>query len=174
MTDSWNQPEFDEDHDEGGEGKGKNPVRDRMRKLEKENADLRKANEKLTSQTRQSSVETLLEAAKVKHAAKVAGLVPANVEATAEAVKQWLDTYADVFSIQTDQTDDAKEGEGSAPEPDPEKAEQAEKLGRIGKATSATSTPTKQADLLKQVAGAKNREELLALVQQAGGGFGMG
>jgi hypothetical protein len=169
----WNQPDDFDDLEEGEEGKGKNPVRDRMRKLEKENKELRETNAKLSSQTRKTSVERLLADAHVKHASKVAGLVPGDVEATAEGVKQWLDTYADVFSIETE--DDAGEGGDSDGEPTPEQVEQAQKMGRIGKATASNTTPTKQADLAKRLADPKlTREELLGMIEEAGGGFGSG
>lgn len=173
MANQWNQPDddFDDDLDESQDPKKPNPLRDRMRKLEKENKELKEANEKLSSASRKSSVKELLAEAKVKHASKVAGLVPADVEATAEAVKKWLDDFSDVFSIETEE---AGEGE-SSDEQTPEQAEQAEKMARIGKVTAATSTPGKEADLLRELSSKDLKpERLLEIIEKAGGGRGIG
>jgi hypothetical protein len=177
MANDWDQlDDFDENSDEGGqEPKKTNPLRKRMRELERENQQLKETNSKLAKETRSSSLVQLLRAAKVKHAPKVAVLVPSDVDSTEDGVKKWLEDYAEVFNIQTEPTGEGGgEGEGTTQEP-PEQTEQAEKLGRIGKVTASTATVTKQADLLRRLNDPNlKKEELLQMIYDAGGGPGSG
>lgn len=54
--------------------------------------------ETLEKKDRASTLGSILESKGVP--AKVAGLLPADLEATPEAVEKWLDDYADVFNIE--------------------------------------------------------------------------
>jgi hypothetical protein len=170
----WNQPDYDDDDLDGNEPDGKkpNPVRDRLRKLEKENKDLKDQHAKATKELRQNNIANAL-ANKVKDPAKVAKLIPADVDASVEAIEKWLADYADVFAVVTTEGDPSPEGESA--EPDPEALAQQQAMSRIGKASGAGSTPTKQADLQARLADPKlTREELVKMIEQAGGGVGTG
>lgn len=179
MADSWNKPDdgydddddFDSDPQEGGKGK-KNPLREHLRKLEKENKDLKEANQKFNQQLRQNSIETVLTSKGLNP--KVAKLVPEAVEPTAEAVGKWLEDYSDVF------TPSSEDGEGSSGEGGQESSEasaQGEAMGRISEATSAAQTPSgkKQDEQARRLASDDlTKEELLKMIEQEGGGFGSG
>lgn len=163
MTD-WDDPEFNE---EGQQQQKPNPMREHLRKLEKENKALKEANEKALAQLRQRTVSDVLTAKGYK--AKVAKLIPADVEPTDEAVGKWLEEFADVFGV----TPDA--GEGKAEDGAAAPAE-GDKLNRISEATAAVSgVPTSQADLRTKLADPSlTREQLVELINKAGGGYGSG
>lgn len=167
----WNQPDFydDDDPNSNPDGKQTNPVRDRLRKLEKENKELKEQHAEAMKQLRQTNIANVL-TDKVKDPAKVARLIPADVDSTAEAIEKWLADYADVFAV-VPAEDPAPEGDGEPPEPDAN----ADAMGRIGKATQSGATPTKQADMAAKLADPNlTRDELIKLIEAAGGGYGSG
>src|SRR5258706_6661091 len=103
---------------------------------------------KLKAEARTSAVAKVLEAKKVN--AKVAKLVPADVEPTTEAVEKWLDEFGDVFGIKAEEP----EGENATPpDPDADAAAQAyiAAMRQMGTLTTGALTPSKEADLLAKI-----------------------
>src|SRR5438132_12999073 len=95
------QPWEDDDIDESGEQD--NPMKQMrayIKKLEKERDELRTENDTLKPQLRTRSVVDILTAKGVKAPSKVAKLVPQDVDATDEAVAEWLADYSDVLGIE--------------------------------------------------------------------------
>ena len=95
MTD-WNDTEFDEFNQDSDLVKR---LRKEIQERDKKLGDLDKELGSLKKAERSRTVETVLSEKGIP--AKVAKLVPSDVEPTAEAVEKWLGEYGDIFGIQT-------------------------------------------------------------------------
>lgn len=80
-----------------------------------EKAALEKAAE-FEAQLRKNAVEGVLNARSVP--AKVAKLIPADVEASAEAVGKWLDDYGDVFGVSSSAGQEENANTSAGQDPD--------------------------------------------------------
>lgn len=172
---TWDDPySDDENQDEANSAKG---LRAHLKKLEKENAELRTLNEKLAKDTRQHTIAQALTAK--GFSAKLARLVPIDVESTEEAIGKWLEDNAELFPPPK-----PAEGDGSTPQEGAgsdgtqggsEGGEDAAQMGRISAAVNTAQTPTKQADLMAVLRDKSlTHEKLMELVHAAGGGAGVG
>jgi len=107
------------DDDEGTEaGNGPKALRDALAKEKKEKrdalkrlADLEEQFKEANKAVRSTTLQEALKTAGVKDAAKVAKLYPADGEATADAVAQWVAEYGDVLNISTASSDAALDEE---------------------------------------------------------------
>ena len=91
-TNDWMEP--------GYEDQGTELVKDLRKQLREKASSEKELAEKLAkleNQLRTETVSKVLEGRGVP--AKVAALIPSNVEATADGVGKWLDEYGDVFNI---------------------------------------------------------------------------
>lgn len=178
MSNQWMQPddEYEEDEEQAQQQLPKG-FRTQLNKVTKENRELREANDKLLKQVRETAISQVLSTKGVD--AKVAKLVPADIEPTAEAVEKWLADWGDVFTPKSSEGKGSQEageenstGEG---EGDTEGAEFAATMGRISAATNGAQPPGKQADLLNQLNDKSlTQEKLMELIAAHGGGFGAG
>jgi len=129
-------------------------------------AELEEENTKLSKVSRSSTVAEVLKSKGVNE--KVAALVPADVDATPEAITQWLTDYADVFGIKQNAPAGEQEREatgGSEVDPEVEAA-----LQSINSTVATSQTPGKEADILARLNDPNlTFEELQTLMAQNGG-----
>lgn len=178
LTDQWND---DTDSNDGGGQQGSNGggLRKQLEQALARLKTLEGENETLKTQTRQAAISTLL--TEKKYDAKVAKLIPKDVEPTADAVKKWLDEYGDVFNIKQDdataaETDDGNgaAGNGAAEDFDTQQ-EYIHAMRQMGSINGGVLPPAKVSELMAKINDpAKNKEDLIALINAHGGGVGMG
>lgn len=128
------------DDDEGNEGSGPKALRDALKKERKDKADALKRLADLEARlaesdkaVRATSLTEALKTAGVKDAVKVAKLYPADGEATADAVAQWVSDYKDVLNIGTAQgaeLDEESDGAATKTPVDPAVQHYLDSLGR--------------------------------------------
>lgn len=176
---SGNQWSDDDDTDEDGyteDSSGIAQLRKQYKAMMKEKREQEAELARLRNQSRTTSVTEILQSHDVnsKVAAKVAKLIPSDVDATDEAVTKWLEEYGDVFNVK------GTTGEGgSAPEEKrPDTVYSEDDVAAHTKVASASHgarvDDTKVQALLGQVQSAKTREEFDALMAQHGVGSNMG
>jgi hypothetical protein len=184
MSNQWYQPtDFDDDDGDEGQGQGQpnagqqqlpKGLRSQLAKVAKENKELKETNEKLLKQVRETAISQVLTTKGVS--VKLAKLVPADIEPTAEAVEKWLEEYSDVFPVkaaegETGKTADGQDGDGETGAD----GDEAAAMALIAQAANGGQAPGKQADLLKQLSSKDlTRDQLLALIEAHGGGLGAG
>lgn len=186
MTSPWNQqpnPDdwqddddgFDQNTQQNQQGQNANPVRKRMRELERQNRELAESNAKLQAQVRVKTVSDTL--AQKGYSPKLANLIPQDIEPTAEAIDKWLADYADVFAASTS-TESSSEGETSEGEGDGSGVadQYGLQMGRIAEATTAAKSGMSNKDEVARELASKDltRERLVEMIHKAGGGFGIG
>lgn len=141
----------------------------RLKTLEDENATLK-------TQTRQAAVSTLLE--KKNLSAKVATLIPATVEPTEAAVDKWLEEYGEVFNIKKETTAGSEDAGGAESGTDVDfeaQQEYIQTMRQMGNIQGAVLAPVKATELLAKINDpALTHEGLIKLIEQHGGGAGMG
>lgn len=114
-------------------------LRKALKRLEKENAELREANALTLSQIRERNVRDVLESKGVS--SKIAKFIPNDI-ATPEQVATWLTDNADVFGFQTTEQVD---------EQDEERKESTSQLQRINNATETAIPASNVADLTARI-----------------------
>jgi hypothetical protein len=147
---NWNAFDGDEE-DNNGQDAGPKALRDRLKSLEKENRELKEQNTTLSKRVRTTSVSDVVKAK--GYNPKVAALIPADIEASEDAIGKWLEEFADVFSLKkteetpatTAEVEDASSDDGSVGD------DVADALSAIANVSSSSITPTRQSDLLKQI-----------------------
>jgi len=151
-----NQYEDDEDDFTGEEVQQDAPanLRKALKKAEREKKELAEQLAQIQSDLRNRSVKEVLATKGVPD--KVAKFIPADVS-TPEQVDAWLNENVDVFGF-------AKPADAPASE---EEQENIRSYDRINAATQNVATPTRDADLMGKIAGAKNIDELNALMGQS-------
>ena len=147
-----NQYEDDEDETDNNEETQNAPanLRKALKKEQKEKADLMAQLATIQVQLRDRSVKDVLANKGVPE--KIAKFIPGDVS-TPEQVEAWLTENADVFGFSQAEPDEAPT----------EISANARAYQRINSATQNASAPTRDADLLQKVNGAKTRAELDAL-----------
>lgn len=136
---------------------------------------LKAANETLQKEARTSKISGLLTEKKLD--AKVARLIPGDIEPTKEAVDKWFEEYGDVFNIKRDETtaDEGASAEGAGGENAKADMEYIQTMRQMGAVTGGAVPPAKAADLLAKINDPElTHEGLIALINAHGGGVGMG
>jgi hypothetical protein len=126
-------------------------LRKALKRAEKEKKELAEQLAQIQADLRSRSVKDVLATKGVPD--KVAKFIPSDVS-TPEQVDAWLSENADVFGF--------SKGEADAPA-DEAKEENIRSYDRINAATQNANTPTRDADLMAKLAGAKSIDELNAL-----------
>jgi len=150
-----NQYEDDEDDvytDDQTQSDGPANLRKALKRAEKEKKELAEQLASIQSDLRSRSVKDVLATKGVPD--KVAKFIPGDVT-TPEQIDAWLTENADVFGF-------SKTDNDAAPISEEEKSNQAS-YQRINAATQNASTPTRDADLMSKLAGAKTIDELNAI-----------
>lgn len=151
----------DEDDDFGAdEGRGDSDLVKNLRKQLKEQQKLlRERDERLSSlegAVRERTVSEVLQAKGVNP--KVAKLMPRDLEASPEAIEQWISDYADVFNIARDEPPVAEE----AAQPDSMAA-----YDRMRAVEGNGQAATGDQALQQKIANAGNEAELMAILRGA-------
>ena len=131
-------------------------LRKALKRAEKEKKDLAEQLASIQADLRNRSVKDVLAQKGVPD--KVAKFIPGDVQ-TPEQVDAWLAENADVFGFQKAEAE-------SAPISDEEATNRAA-YQRINAATQNANTPTRDADLMAKITGAKSIEDLNALTGNA-------
>jgi hypothetical protein len=149
--------EFDDDEFEGNEENGPKALRDLVKKLKAENAELKTENTGLKATTRKTSVAAVLAAKGLPE--KLANLYTGEPDEA--SVDAWASEYADVFGVQPAGDDDA--GAEGASEEDQQQFAAMSKAASTGVASAAG-----EAALQQKIAAVSSVEELDALIASGG------
>ncbi len=171
-----NQWDYDDDETEPQQqtqGKG---LRQQLEAALKRNKELETQLTETKGQLRKEAVARVIQGKGYK--AKVAKLIPGDVDPTDEAISKWLEEWGDVFG-----TDNLKETPvepvKAAVEPnaddDLSNAAFADKLRAMGMVTGQAAAPVKDEDMLRKLQSPDlDRKSLIELINAAGGGYGSG
>ena len=131
-------------------------LRKANKQKEKELADLKAQFEGLNKSQRERAIKDALAARGVN--TKIASFIPQDIDPTEESVSKWLESNADVFGIQTTESQ-------QAPNIDPAQAKQYQ---RLTNAAEQGNTPNASADIMQKLLNASSREELDDVIRQSG------
>lgn len=130
-------------------------LRKAAKQKDKELAELKAQFENLSKSQRERAIKDALAAKGVN--TKIASFIPSDIDPTEESVSKWLESNADVFGIQTAQTEQ--------PNIDPAQAAAYKKMSA---ATESGMTPDRGADVYQKLMSANSREELDEVIRQSG------
>ena len=130
-------------------------LRKAAKQKDKELSELKEQFNNLTKSQRERAIKDALAAKGVN--TKIASFIPSDIDPTEESVSKWLESNADVFGIQTEQTEQ--------PNIDPAQAAAYKKMSA---ATEAGLTPDRGADVYQKLMSANTREELDEIIRQSG------
>ena len=131
-------------------------LRKANKQKEKELADLKAQFEGLNKSQRERAIKDALAARGVN--TKIASFIPQDIDPTEESVSKWLESNADVFGIQSTESQ-------QAPNIDPAQAKQYQ---RLTNAAEQGNTPNASADIMQKLLNANSREELDDVIRQSG------
>jgi len=131
-------------------------LRKANKQKEKELAELKAQFEGLNKSQRERAIKDALAARGVN--TKIASFIPQDIDPTEESVSKWLESNADVFGIQTTESQ-------QAPNIDPAQAKQYQ---RLTNAAEQGNTPNAAADIMQKLLNANSREELDDVIRQSG------
>ena len=123
---------------------------------DKELAELKSQYENLAKANRERAIKDALASRGVN--SKIAAFIPQDIDPTEESVSKWLEDYADVFGVETQQTQ-------TKPNVDPK---QAAAYQRMTNAVEQGMTPEYQAEVHRKLLNANSREELDEIIRQSG------
>ena len=131
-------------------------LRKANKQKEKELAELKAQFEGLNKSQRERAIKDALAARGVN--TKIASFIPQDIDPTEESVSKWLESNADVFGIQTTESQ-------QAPNIDPAQAKQYQ---RLTNAAEQGNSPNAAADIMQKLLNANSREELDDVIRQSG------
>ena len=131
-------------------------LRKANKQKEKELAELKAQFEGLSKAQRERAIKDALAARGVN--TKIASFIPQDIDPTEESVSKWLESNADVFGIQTTESQ-------QTPNIDPTQAKQYQ---RLTNAAEQGNTPNAAADIMQKLLNANSREELDDVIRQSG------
>jgi len=131
-------------------------LRKANKQKEKELAELKAQFDGLSKAQRDRAIKDALASRGVNQ--KIASFIPQDIDPTEESVSKWLENYADVFGVQTEQNQ-------ATPNVDPK---QAAAYQRMTNAVEQGVTPEFQAEIHKKLLNANSREELDDIIRQSG------
>ena len=131
-------------------------LRKANKQKEKELAELKAQFEGLNKSQRERAIKDALAARGVN--TKIASFIPQDIDPTEESVSKWLESNADVFGIQSTESQ-------QAPNIDPAQAKQYQ---RLTNAAEQGNTPNASADIMQKLLNASSREELDDVIRQSG------
>ena len=131
-------------------------LRKATKQKDKELAELKSQYENLAKANRDRAIKDALASRGVN--SKIASFIPQDIDPTEESVSKWLEDYADVFGVQTQQNQ-------ATPNVDPR---QAAAYQRMTNAVEQGNTPEYQAEIHKKLMNAQSREELDEIIRQSG------
>lgn len=150
MATNYDDDDFDEDFEPQDVVK---QLRRVNKTLEKRLKELEVEATTLKNQTRQRTVKDVLTAKGINP--KVAAFIPQDLDASEEAVNNWLNEYGDVFGV----NQDTKDGESQASKDPALQAQQ-----RINDVVSTGTPPGVDEDSMARILNATSAAELSALL----------
>jgi hypothetical protein len=123
---------------------------------DKELAELRSQFDSLNKSQRDRAIKDALASRGVN--SKIASFIPQDIDPTEESVSKWLEDYADVFGIETSQTQ-------ATPNVNPADAAAYKRM--TNSADSGTS-PEHNGDIMQRLMNANSKEELDDLIRLSG------
>ncbi len=123
---------------------------------DKELQELRSQFDSLNKSQRERAIKDALAARGVN--SKIASFIPQDIDPTEESVSKWLEEYADVFGIETSQTQ-------ATPNVNPADAAAYKRM--TNSADSGTS-PEHNGDIMQKLMNANSKEELDELIRMSG------
>jgi hypothetical protein len=131
-------------------------LRKASKQKDKELQELRSQFETLSKGQRERAIKDALAARGVN--SKIASFIPQDIDPTEESVSKWLEDYADVFGIETSQTQ-------TQPNVNPNDAAAYKRM--TNSADSGTS-PEHNGDIMQKLMNANSKEELDELIRMSG------
>jgi hypothetical protein len=131
-------------------------LRKASKQKDKELQELRAQFENLSKGQRERAIKDVLATRGVN--SKIASFIPQDIDPTEESLSKWLDDYADVFGIDSGQTQ-------ATPNVDPA---QAAAYKRMTNTADSGSAPEHNADIMQKLLNANSREELDEVIRLSG------
>jgi len=131
-------------------------LRKASKQKDKELAELRSQFETLSKGQRERAIKDALAARGVN--SKIASFIPQDIDPTEESVSKWLEDYADVFGIESSQTQ-------TQPNINPNDAAAYKRM--TNSADSGTS-PEHNGDIMQKLMNANSKEELDDVIRLSG------
>lgn len=145
----WNDDEFDEFDDD--QSYSETDLVKKLRKAERAKEKRIKELEAELNGVRSSQRENVIKSVLGEKGInpKVASFIPSDVEASAEAIDQWLNDYADVFGVKRDAKEDAPDLSA---------------LRQIDALTANAVSPDKVEDTLSRISQAQSADEIIDMI----------
>ena len=130
-------------------------LRKASKQKDKELAELRSQFESLSKGQRERAIKDALAARGVN--GKIAAFIPQDIDPTEESVSKWLEDYADVFGIETSQT--------QTPNVNPADAAA---YKRMTNSADSGASPEHNGDIMQKLMNANSKEELDEVIRMSG------
>ena len=131
-------------------------LRKTNKQKEKELSDLKAQFETLSKAQRERTIKDALERRGVNQ--KIAAFIPQDIDPTEESVSKWLEDYADVFGIETSQTQ-------TQPNINPADAAA---YKRMTNSADSGASPEHNGDIMQKLMNANSKEELDDVIRLSG------
>ena len=131
-------------------------LRKASKQKDKELQELRSQFETLSKGQRERAIKDALAARGVN--SKIASFIPQDIDPTEESVSKWLEDYADVFGIETGQTQ-------ATPNVNPNDAAA---YKRMTNSADSGVSPEHNGDIMQKLMNANSREELDEVIRMSG------
>ena len=131
-------------------------LRKASKQKDKELQELRAQFENLSKGQRERAIKDVLATRGVN--SKIASFIPQDIDPTEESLSKWLDDYADVFGIDSNQPQ-------ATPNVDPA---QAAAYKRMTNTADSGSSPEHNADIMQKLLNANSKEELDEVIRLSG------
>ena len=161
MANQYEDDDFD-DIEETPDQNGPANLRKALKRAEKEKKELAEQLAAIQTDLRSRSVKEVLASKGVPD--KVANFIPGDVT-TPEQIDSWLTENADVFGFQKSE---------EAAQADEKTQANVAAYNRINASTQNATTPSREADLMSKLEGAKSIDELNAITGNPGTRFSRG
>ena len=147
--------EDDDDFTEDSSNDLVKQLRKASKQKDKELAELRSQFESLSKGQRERAIKDALAARGVN--GKIAAFIPQDIDPTEESVSKWLEDYADVFGIETSQT--------QTPNVNPADAAA---YKRMTNSADSGASPEHNGDIMQKLMNANSKEELDEVIRLSG------
>ena len=131
-------------------------LRKASKQKDKELQELRSQFESLNSAQRERAIKDALASRGVN--SKIASFIPQDIDPTEESVSKWLEDYADVFGIETGQTQ-------ATPNVNPNDAAA---YKRMTNSADSGVSPEHNGDIMQRLMNANSKEELDDVIRLSG------
>jgi hypothetical protein len=149
-----------EDDDDFGMDDSSNDLVKQLRKAskqkDKELNELKAQFESLNKSQRERAIKDALASRGVN--SKIASFIPQDIDPTEESVSKWLEDYADVFGIETSQTQ-------ATPNVNPNDAAA---YKRMTNSADSGVSPEHNGDIMQRLMNANSKEELDEVIRMSG------